>query len=713
MGYSLFGRAGVLGTASAALIAVAVPAVGQEQASDEPLTAEEQTGEEAKPGLGTFLGRIVYGFGTPRVAIDTPQSVSVADQEDLDIEQADTIGDVVADMPGVTVAGGDNPLGEAFNIRGIGMTEQPASEARIIVKVDGAPKFYEQYRMGSFFSDVELYKRVEVLRGPASSTLYGSGALGGVVNFTTKDPGDFLKDGASDAFRAKIGYSSNGNSKLGSVIWAHDYGRFDSLVALNYREADDFKDGDGNKILATGGKSVSGLVKGVWDLGEDETLRLSYQQWTSNIDDSPLAATGGNAVVPTFGLIDRDVTDRTTTLSYHNGFAGNPLLDLTLLAAYSDTRSKQHDHTDTSGGFVNCAPGSFAVVCDSDYAYKTLTLKAENRSDIGGAAWAGHLTYGVEYTRIKREAESSVGSLGFHPEGIDKKLGLYVQGEFVLGDRLTLIPGMRLDLVDREPGSGIPGAEDEKDTAFSPKLAALYEINDSLSVFGSVAQTERLPTLDELYSNSTTQAPAIDLERETSTNYELGFAVNRQDLLQSGDSLQFKLTAFQNDVKNLIQRTASSQPKYFENVGKARFRGLELEAGYEAEHVFGRLAWSQIDAHDRTYDYRLNSNPADRLSVTLGGRIADKGLQYGWRGTFVSDITTGSRSATSGVITKTHYDGYTLHDLFLRWAPQQGALRGTTLDLAVENLTDKQYRDNLISDYGQGRTFKVTLTRTF
>ena len=692
MGLSFLRRAAALGAVST--LVAALPASAQDQP-------------------GTFLGRIIFGFGTPRVAIDTPQSVSTAEQEDIDRAQADTVGDVVADMPGVAVAGGDNPLGLAFNIRGIGLTEQPASEARIIVKVDGAPKFYEQYRMGSFFADVELFKRVEVLRGPASSTLHGSGALGGVVNFTTKDAADFLHGGDTDAVRAKVGFGTNAGSRLAGVIWAHDYGSFETLAALTYRTADDYASGDGSTVLATGGTSLSGLVKGTWTLGEDETLRLSFQQFRSSLDDAPLAATGGAGNVPVFGLIDRTVNDRTVVLSYQNGFPDNPALNLTAQLSYSDTTNSQRDHTDTSGGAVSCAPGSFAVVCDVDYAYKTLNLKLENRAEMAGAGWQNFLTYGIEVTRIDRQAVNSVGLLSFHPEGIDNKIGLYAQTEFVLGERLTVIPGIRADLVNRTPGPGIPGAEPVRDFALSPKVAVLYKLNDTISLFGSVARTERLPTLDELYSYSATQAPAISLERETSLNAELGFAIDRHDVLRAGDSLQLKLTAFQNRVGNLIQRTDAAQPAYFENVAAARFRGLELEAGYEAERFFGRLAWSKIDAWDTTYDYRLTSNPADRLVVTLGGRAPDRGLEYGWRGTFVDAITTASRSTTSGAITPTSYDRYVTHDLFLRWTPEDGQLGGFSLDIAVENLTDALYRNNLAADNGPGRTFKLSLSKTF
>ncbi|MEM9813161.1 MAG: TonB-dependent receptor plug domain-containing protein [Pseudomonadota bacterium] len=124
-----------------------------------------------------LLDRIIFGFGTPRVALDTPQAVTSLDQDDIDRQQATTPAELLDDVPGVQPIGSNRAAGISFNIRGIG--ELAASdESKIVVTVDGATKFHEQYRVGSFFGDPELYKRVEVLRGPASSTLVGAGALG-------------------------------------------------------------------------------------------------------------------------------------------------------------------------------------------------------------------------------------------------------------------------------------------------------------------------------------------------------------------------------------------------------------------------------------------------------------------------------------------------------------------------------------------------------
>lgn len=187
----------------------------------------------------TLLERLVIGSGARKVAIDTPQAVTVVDQADIDQKQASSTGEIFDDIPGVTMIGSERVLGESFNIRGIGAAETSGDEARIIITVDGAKKFYEQYRMGSFFSDPELYKQVEVLRGPASSTLYGSGAMGGVINFTTKDASDFIKDGQTGAVRVKGSYSSNGNGTLTSGILAHRINEtFEVLATGNFRQSD-------------------------------------------------------------------------------------------------------------------------------------------------------------------------------------------------------------------------------------------------------------------------------------------------------------------------------------------------------------------------------------------------------------------------------------------------------------------------------------------
>jgi hemoglobin/transferrin/lactoferrin receptor protein len=671
-----------------------------------PVSVAAQQAED--DGIFTVLGRVVLGFGSPKVASDTPLAVTVLEQEDLDRQQASTISEAFDTIPGVQTAGSTaRPLGLAFNIRGIGNTEQPASESRIIVTVDGVPKFYEQYRMGAFFSDLELYKRVEVLRGPAAGTLYGSGAVGGIINFTTKDASDFLQDGDDRALRFRLGYESNGDGVLASAIFAaRPSDSFEYLAALNYRRASDVEDGSGTIVDGTSFGTPSGLLKGTWTLDGGQQLRFSVQRWSSDEDDARYAQTGSSA----FGTVDREVVDTTVLFSFADTVPDNPLLDYTVTLGYSNTTNEQ---SDTAPGF----PTTSVLFQDSDYGYRTITLKAQNRSAFSGEAWEGFLTLGVDVSELERTAEVASGvNVNFHPEGTDRRVGVYAQGELILGDRLTIIPGLRADFVNRTPGPLVPGATETDDVAISPKIAVLYDITDDLAVFGSWARTERLPTLDELYSSQVTptpQAPAINLEKETSESIELGLAYDRQAVFSEDDVLQLKLTAFQNDIDNLIQRSPSTVPIYFQNIGAAEFRGVELEGSYDAPGGYVRVAYSHVRGVDADFDYTLSSTPADSLSLTLARRLPDLGLEFGWTAHVVDSIATSSRSTTTGVITTTNFAAYDVHDVFVHWTPDQGALAGTDVRLGIENVFDTTYRNNLDQENGPGRNVKLTLTRTF
>src|SRR5690606_60884 len=299
------------------------------------------------PSTGaTVLQQIVVGAGVEKVAIDTPQAVTVVDQEELDRQQASTISEALENVPGINLSGSDRVLGQSLNIRGIGGPETGGEEGRIIVNVDGVTKFFEQYRMGGFFTDPELFKRVEVLRGPASSTLYGSGALGGVVNFTTKDASDFLKEGQTVGLRLKSTYDSNPNGWLGSAILAYrPTDSFELLAAGNYRSADDYESGNGTVIAGSEIHAPSGLIKGTMRFGEaqEQTLRMSYMHWTTDEDDQYYNQTGIDGPMGGFGTVDRKITDRTAIIAYENPATDNPWLDLKISASFSDIENDQSD----------------------------------------------------------------------------------------------------------------------------------------------------------------------------------------------------------------------------------------------------------------------------------------------------------------------------------------------------------------------------------
>ena len=685
------------------------------------LSAAPAVAQEADDTVFQMLGRIIFGTGTAKVAIDTPQAVTALEQEELDRKQAGSIGELLNGVPGVQGAGSSaRPMGQAFNIRGIGNSEQTASEERIKVVIDGAPKFFEQYRMGSFFADLELFKRVEILRGPASSTLYGSGTIGGVVAFTTKDAGDYLDEGETQALRFKGGVESNGGvAKLG-VIYAQRAGNAEFLLALNGSRGGDKVDGAGTVLAGTAHRSVSGLAKGTLTFGNDgdQTLTLALSRTDTDLDDAAVAQTGGATTIPTFGFADIQAVDDTATLTWRHGFAGNDLLDLTVQLSHTNTDVAKRNFT---GSALTCAPGTFQVLCPGDFGYATTALKIENTADLSAGDWQNTVTLGLQVSEQERTATSTLGPLGFHPEGTDRKLGVYAQGEFVWNERLTLIPGLRVDFADRSPSAATLalGGTGVRDQAVSPKLSALYKLDDAWGVFGTLARTERMPTLDELYSTDGGRLPSLNLEKETARSVELGVTYQREGLFAEDDTLQIKATAFHSALSNLIVTNGATGavPRYL-NIRSANIWGGEVEASYDAERWFANLGYSNVKSAYRDMPnpaangLTIADTPSQNVALTVGAKFRDQGLTLGWTAYYHDAITTYAVATTAaGTITPTQTPAYDSHDLFVTWKPETGVLAGMDVALTVENVFDADYRNNLSLDRAQGMNAKLSIGR--
>ncbi len=677
-----------------------------------PLSATAQTtqaeGTPADETTQLSLDRLVISAGAEKVAIDTPQAVTVLDQDDIDQLQATTIGDMLEGIPGVSVQGGASALGQGFNIRGLG-TGLADSDSRILMTVDGVTKFFEQYRMGAFFSEPELYKRVEVLRGPASSTLYGAGALAGVVNFTTKDASDFLHDGDQVAVRLKAGTETNAEATvLSGIVAFQPVEAVELLGTYNRRRAGNYEDGNGNLVIPSNATSDSWLVKARVAIGGNRkhAFWASYQDWVS---DSTQIYDQSEALATT--PVRRDVHDKTAVVGYENDFNGSTLFNVEAQASYADSNIHQTETT-------------FLGALDySEFSYATKQAKLQNRSsfDLGGD-WNAFLFLGGQWSEQKRRnpRKSSVTGIitpgaATHPEGDMSKYGVFGQLEVLWSDKLTIIPGVRVDWTDLKPGQTltggvlvpIPGTARVKDSGVSPKLAGIYALTDWFSLFGSVAHTVRMPVLDELYSRTSATATntSLNLRPEESNNYEGGFTLSFNGVLGERDKLRIKTTAFQNDIKNLITRgTANSA--YFVNVGRSRFKGVEVEAEYGAGGFFARGNLAIIDGKDRLNDVYLNTVPANEYRLTLGYADPVSGLSGGWTGEFAEKQTKVSSVALAT-------PGYAVQNLFLAFKPRISDAKDFEFRIGIDNVFDKYFQRHLSSLPAEGRTFKFSVANTF
>jgi hemoglobin/transferrin/lactoferrin receptor protein len=389
--------------------------------------------------------------------------------------------------------------------------------------------------------------------------------------------------------RLRGGYESNNDGLFGTAIAAgKPTENLDLLGVYTRREAGNYKSGDGTKVVPSNVTSESYLLKGRYYIDGDQghNLWASYENWQS---DSNQVYDQAEAFATT--TVRRKVDDTTAVFGYENDFGGSKLFDIEAQASYANSEVQQRETTFLPG------------VVYSEFSYKTWQGRLQNTSRFDwGPDWTGFLFVGGQfYTQERRNPRvtttgTTTPGAATHPEGDMEKYGLYAQAELIWSDKLTIIPGVRVDWTKLKPGAGVTTSEKVDDSAVSPKIAALYSFNDNFAVFGSIARTVRMPVLDEIYSrtNATATNFSLNLKPEESDNFEGGFTLSFDGVLLQGDAVRAKVTAFRNDVDNLIARgTANSA--YFINVGKSRFEGVEVEAEYASRGVFARLGYSTID----------------------------------------------------------------------------------------------------------------------
>ncbi|MGO2074535.1 MAG: TonB-dependent receptor plug domain-containing protein, partial [Pseudoalteromonas sp.] len=124
-----------------------------------PVMAQTNTSEHQQ--LTTTLDAVtVTATRTEKTVLNSSQAVNVITADSIEESLATTVFDSLIAVPNVTATGGPRAGGQKFSVRGFNDAED------VLVSVDGAIQTFEKYRMGSFFSDADLYRTISIKRGP-------------------------------------------------------------------------------------------------------------------------------------------------------------------------------------------------------------------------------------------------------------------------------------------------------------------------------------------------------------------------------------------------------------------------------------------------------------------------------------------------------------------------------------------------------------------
>lgn len=610
---------------------------------------------------------------------EVPQSVEVITEQKIKELGAYSVQDALRLANNIDVQ--DNGMtGNQVQMRG-------NSTMHTLILVDGkrmaaentqsSKNAYELKRIN--ISDVE---RIEIIRSNGSA-LYGSDAIGGVINIITKksttpsisvnmhtgtkdEATSFMySSGRQGKLSLKIGGGIEKVRKLDSGVYK-SYSKNTKTGAVTSTDASSTNMYGTRRFLNTGLSYAfddnhsldfdmnfmrEQLKSFSWnsmatDYTETQmTTMLAFLRKNAIAGGAPAAVVNSQAFIDkllakgyTMEQLNASMPDPTTIKKYpqiSSHFYNNTRSDYSL--GYNGKDGK-HDYNfrtyfselrkDNTSWYKNLNTNADKFVDFDQNNYKQLVVEGKDSYKMDDN---NTLTFGAEYkkdimngTHLKGRGTDQHdvtvnGKSKTSSEVSSETAAVYLQNEWKIGDKLLLIPAVRID------------HHDSFGTHTSPKLGATYKLSENARVKANWGKGYRAPTLYELYSQmeKVGMAPIPvnvignpDLQPEESTNFDFGFEAEKGKV--SG-----KVTYYQNKIKNMIDGGDYDPDKLAQNIiwskyinrGEVEIKGLESEIGYNFdEHWSVRGVYNYLDAKDLENGdrlaYRARHNGLIQLTYT-------------------------------------------------------------------------------------------------
>lgn len=605
---------------------------------------------------------------------DAPASISVITRRDLDRQPVKNLKDVLKNVPGVQLTSeGDNRQG--VSIRGL-------SSGYTLILVDGKRVNSRNavFRHNDFdlsWIPTESIERIEVVRGPMSS-LYGSDALGGVVNIITKKIGTAWH-GTLSADTSVQEHRDRGDSYNGNFFTSGPL--IDGLLGVKVSGAL----GQREKDQAQSSSSETGLPR-----------IEGYTSRNSNVEFS-LTPTDNQDMTFGYGLdrqdrnsdtLDKNRIERENYSLGHNGRWGGANTELRF---YGENIENKNGNAITSKS--HALDGKIVVPLGD---YNQL------------------FSFGGEYRTDKLDDSVNLVNTGSTQTN---QYALFVEDEWRMFERLALTAGVRMD--DHE-NYGVN---------WSPRAYLVYNATDTVTVKGGWATAFKAPSLLQLSPNwqsgscrgSCKIIGSPDLKPETSENLEFGlYYAGEEGLLED---VTASATIFQNNIDDMIniQRTANraQAPSYenFEgfdaagnpifryfNVNKARIRGLETELKLPLGKEFDlKLNYTYNDGRDLSNG---GNKPLSSLPFHTANATLDWVPQEDWSLYISANLKGQTRSVNNDGSTPA---GYTLWNT----GGSYKVNKAVKIRAGILNLTDKDLSRDDYSYNEEGRRYFMAVDYSF
>lgn len=616
---------------------------------------------------------------------NVPASVQIITQEDIKNSTARDAGDLISEASIGHVHKYPGALTGRIELRGLTTDLFSDLKSRVLVLING-------HRAGTVNLakiPVEDIERIEIVKGPAS-VLYGSSAMGGVINIITKE--------GKEGFHGSIG------EEIGSwEYWktqaelSGKKGVFDFYLTASRSSSGDFEAKDYGKIQNTGYNDETVSARFGYRFFGKHHISIGFQHWRGWEIGSPGAR---------YSPDPDNYSDK-----------GRDGFDIGYKTADFDAKYYLiKDRDEWHGGMTSGIGNSNITLTKTDTQgasiQKTFAI-GDHRVIVGG-----------QWDRIEVDSSRNTGA-PYNPNSKYDSYGAFTEGRLSLfNKKLLLSAGLRYDYFENEilATPGITSLKPKKENLdhVTARGGLVYKLTDSLSLKGNIGTAFRAPAPDELATDyvsswGTRYTGNPNLKPEKSTSYDAGIEYSK-DLFKGG--LAFFHTDFKDKILSYYDSTLKAQT--FKNVDGATLQGIEANISYDVGLAV-ELNLSVEPFANITYHTRYSSK--DELETGKYGKT----LLYTPKWTGVFGIKAGKERWDVRLIVN-----YTGDEKVQDWAPPSNGknvvkkgdftvvnLRGSykpvknlEITASVENLFDRAY-EYVLSYPMPGRTFVAGLKWIF
>ena len=609
----------------------------EEVAEEETPTLVSPTDEnEGNLDYLTLVDSFVTAERIPTSRFDTPANVTVITADKIEANHYKSIREALYHVTGVLD-------GQYLN-----------GSARTLVLIDGVKK--------ELYPPMNMIERIEIVKG-GGSALYGTDAVGGVINIITKK-------GATNQTTFDLSF---GSWDTRNYEFSNEgiNGKFHWFASGNFasREMTDIVDSNGYNIDDYDNRKFAVNIS--YDFTDRDSLGMYlnyYKYHFGQLWEDHQGAENGHE----FSLV-YDFKKGTSTpgfFKYHNGFY-NAEYDNAIIANEN------------------------GIWLDAPYCKRIQNLQYQNGWEFG----KHKIITGLEYHRINKKSFD-----WNYEQRKNTNTAYYLQDTISFDDKWTLIPGVRLD------------HNNAFGNKWSPKLAANYRADEKTKIFASWGNVYRAPNLNELYTGGYNTAwngkRTFEIYGNTSLNPESGHTETIGIEHNFDDNTNIRASIFNTKMKGYIDKVGNRiyysegyfddddgygsyyHSEHYDNISVQKHRGFELDFQQKInDHFQYNVGYAFLKNTMREYDSRYFYGYAfPKNNIYLALHYANRAFKANLYG----------RSA-SGIADKDAFGNYSRTYFILDANVSYDIEDWATLYLACNNITNKNYA--LGDNHSLGRSF--------